>query len=146
MAETAGEMKTKVIAGVLGSMERRRLDDDGRLRPVRVPLRADGGIAGWGWWHMTNHIYSALTSLGGTAPRPLGLLEPFYREEIKIEDWLDAHQDPQTGYWGTDCLSPVGKRQAMCGAYHEYILYGYEGLSFATRSGGVYVLAKQVRK
>jgi hypothetical protein len=121
---------------------------------------------------MTNHIYAALTSLGGVAPRPLALLEPFYREEIRVEDWLacrnwdlswsvgnevlnlgtfllyardfhhepragklitrlldwlDRYQEPQTGYWGTDCLSPVGKRQAMCGAYHEYILYAYEG-------------------
>ncbi len=141
-----------------------------------VPLRADagwaGGIAGWGWWHMTNHIYAALASLGGVAPKPLALLTPFYREEIKIEDWLaqrnwnlswsvgnevlnigtfllyardfhhepragklitrlldwlDKYQNPQTGYWGTDCTSPVGKRQAMCGAYHEYILYAYEG-------------------
>ncbi len=140
----------------------------------KVPLRAEagwaGGIAGWGWWHMTNHIYSALDCLGAVSPKPLALLEPFYKEQIVLEqwleqrdwdlswavgnevlnigtfllyardfhnesradklitrmfDWLDAHQDPETGYWGTDCSSAIGKRQAMCGAYHEYILYVY---------------------
>ena len=140
-----------------------------------VPLRADagwaGGIAGWGWWHMTNHVYTALRSLGAVAPKMLSLLEPFYSERTRLEtwlderdwnlswsvgnevlnlgtfllyardfhnepragglvvrmlDWLDANQDPATGYWGTDCASAVGKRQAMCGAYHEYILYAYE--------------------
>lgn len=142
-----------------------------------VPLRADsgwaGGIAGWGWWHMTNHIYCALDSLGAVAPRPLRLLEDFYAEKIIIEDWLaerhwdlawsvsnevlnlgaflfyardfhgvaqagllaerlldwlDAHMDEETGYWGTDCSSsPFAKLQAMCGAYHHYILYDYAG-------------------
>ena len=142
---------------------------------IDVPLRADagwaGGIAGWGWWHMTNDVYTALRSLDAVAPKTLALLAPFYSETTSLEtwldernwdlswsvgnevlnlgtfllyardfhnepragklvarmlNWLDANQDPETGYWGTDCTSPVGKRQAMCGAYHEYILYACE--------------------
>ena len=132
----------------------------------------DGGIAGWGWWHMTNHIYCALDSLGGVASRPVQLLEDFYTGRVRLEtwleerdwnvawavgnevlnlgtfllyardfhnesraadlvvrlfDWLDAHQDQATGFWGTDCHTRPGKLHAMCGAYHEYILYVYDG-------------------
>lgn len=131
----------------------------------------DGGIAGWGWWHMTNHVLCALDSLGGVAARPIRLLEDFYSGRIVLEewlerrdwdvawavgnevlnlgsfllyardfhnesraadlvvrlfDWLDARQDPATGYWGNDCRSRAGKLHAMCGAYHEYILYVYD--------------------
>jgi hypothetical protein len=131
----------------------------------------DGGIAGWGWWHMTNHILCALDSLGAVAENPLRVLEPFYKGEIVLEewlserdwnvswavgneilnlgtfllyardyqnedraadlivrlfDWLDGYQDDETGYWGTDCHSRAGKLHAMCGAYHEIILYFYD--------------------
>ncbi len=147
------------------------LPDD--LRGVKFAPNAgwDGGIAGWGWWHMTNHILCALDSLGAVAPRPIRLLEDFYSERIVLEewlaardwniawavgnevlnlgtfllyardfhnedrakplivrlfDWLDAHQDPATGFWGTDCRTRGGRLHAMCGAYHEYILYVYD--------------------
>jgi hypothetical protein len=46
----------------------------------------------------------------------------------RLLDWLDAHMDEETGYWGTDCSSSdFAKLQAMCGAYHHYILYDYAG-------------------
>jgi len=39
-------------------------------------------------------------------------------------DWLDRHVDPATGLWGTDgrCSPFV----AMCGAYHQLLVYNYE--------------------
>lgn len=39
--------------------------------------------------------------------------------------WHDDRLDPNTGLWGTDghCSNFV----AMCGAYHQFLLYAYEG-------------------
>ena len=37
--------------------------------------------------------------------------------------WLDEHQDPKTGYWGTD--KGAGNFGAMAGAFHIYLLYFY---------------------
>jgi len=40
-----------------------------------------------------------------------------------IFDWLDAHQDPHTGYWGTQHGASL--LNAMAGAFHFYFLYLY---------------------
>ncbi|MBE7557539.1 hypothetical protein HS125_00755 [bacterium] len=66
------------------------LPDDLSGVPFAPDAGWDGGIAGWGWWHMTNHILCALDSLGGVAARPIRLLEDFYSGRIVLEDWLAA--------------------------------------------------------
>lgn len=43
-------------------------------------------------------------------------------------DWLDEHQDPRTGYWGTH--QGASLLDAMAGAFHFYFLYLYVGRSF----------------
>lgn len=40
--------------------------------------------------------------------------------------WHDRHQDPQTGFWGTNHpLKPAGIMQGMAGAAHNFHLYYY---------------------
>jgi hypothetical protein len=38
-------------------------------------------------------------------------------------DWLDAHQDPRTGLWGTD--RGADRHGALFGAYHPLLVYHY---------------------
>jgi len=40
-------------------------------------------------------------------------------------DWLDEHQDPTTGYWGTEAGASLF--DAMAGAFHIYLFYYYVG-------------------
>ena len=40
-------------------------------------------------------------------------------------DWLDSQLDPETGLWGTNGFCDAFP--AMCGGYHQLILYYYEG-------------------
>lgn len=41
-------------------------------------------------------------------------------------DWHEAHQDPETGFWGTnDPVCPAGIMEGMAGAAHNFHLYFY---------------------
>jgi hypothetical protein len=40
-------------------------------------------------------------------------------------DWHDNFQDPKTGFWGTNCGTPV--HIGLFGAMHQYLLYYYTG-------------------
>lgn len=49
-------------------------------------------------------------------------------------DWHDKHQCAQTGFWGNDTTSRFGRMSpfggpynALYGAYHQYLVYYYEG-------------------
>ena len=49
---------------------------------------------------------------------------PQAKKAIEIYfDWLDSFQDPETGYWGR--RYGADDFTAMCGAFHEYLIYYY---------------------
>jgi hypothetical protein len=47
-------------------------------------------------------------------------------------DWLDKRVDPSTGLWGTNGFCPPF--EAMCGGYHQLLLYYYENRPVLNKS------------
>jgi hypothetical protein len=85
----------------------RHQDEDGLYR--------DPVIFGQGWYaadplwcgraHLTCHVISALTCLGGTAPRPFRWLEP-WRDADRLRQWLAARDwGERVGWTGNEVMN-----------------------------------------
>ncbi|MCX7603203.1 MAG: glycosyltransferase [Bryobacteraceae bacterium] len=94
------------------------------LKPFLEEGRAAAWLEGLDWsnpWRESNRIMHLLSGLlfllkweGQTSAAAA------YHEVL---DWLDAHQDPRTGLWGTDRGASV--LNAVAGAYHFVPFYRY---------------------
>jgi len=70
-------------------------------------------------WYESNEVMFLLTFLFYELRESDG--EKNKKTLIEALDWLDDHQDPSTGYWGTDCGASLF--DAMAGAFHIYLFY-----------------------
>ena len=87
------------------------------IQPYRGTTALTTWLNGLNWgdpWLESNKIMFLASSLIQS-----GGLEDVH----SIFDWLDRHQDPQTGYWGTEQRADL--LNAMAGAFHFYFLYLY---------------------
>jgi len=62
----------------------------------------------------------------------------YLQKAHEILDWLDNHQNPETGYW--DLGRGASLHNAMAGAFHFYFLYSIWIVGLPTRSESSIVL------
>jgi hypothetical protein len=56
-------------------------------------------------------------------------------------DWLDTHVDPATGLWGTN--GHCSALEAVCGGYHQLLVYYHEDLRFGLKRCLEHILSTQ---